>query len=149
MANITSGQSNLAKAASNPCVKLGLLWCVPWVSRSLLPKQDLDPFSCVCTAKPRYVQTNRKTDSLRETDAHATGTSTCIVRPIATDDPIAWSIWLSVTRLGWAKMAKRIEFLFGMESLGDPRNILLDYDAPTATWRAMRPSPNYIIIFFC
>jgi len=46
--NKTSGPSNLAKVASNTPPS-----CDPWVFKSLHPKQDLDPFSCVYTAKPR------------------------------------------------------------------------------------------------
>jgi len=50
--DLTSDQSNMAKAASNPFgyrdsrLYYGVL-CVP---TSLHPKQDLDPFSHVCTA---------------------------------------------------------------------------------------------------
>jgi len=43
----TSGQSNLAKAASNPWVKSGPQSYVPWVSKSLHHKQDLDPFEAM------------------------------------------------------------------------------------------------------
>jgi len=55
----TSSQSNLAKAASNLCWKSGHQSYVSWVHESLHPKQDLDPSSHVCTAKPRARQTDR------------------------------------------------------------------------------------------
>jgi len=50
------------------------------------------------------------------------------MRTIAIDDPVAWvsqSVSLSVTHVGCAKTAERIDVLFGLESPGDPRNILL------------------------
>jgi len=37
------------------------------------------------------------------------------MRPIATDDPVAWCV--SVTRLCCAKTAKRIKILFGVGTL--------------------------------
>jgi len=53
----TSGQSNLAKAASNPRGKSGLPCNIQCFlgPKSLHPEQDLDPFSRICTAKPRKV----------------------------------------------------------------------------------------------
>jgi len=39
---------------------------------------------------------------------------------IAIDDPVAWA---SVTRLHCANTTERIEVLFGVETLGHPRNI--------------------------
>jgi len=42
-------------------------------------------------------------------------------------DPVAWaSVSLSVTRASCAKTAVRIEVLLGIETLGDPRNPVLD-----------------------
>jgi len=54
----TSEQSNLAMAASSPHEKSGPASYVPWVLTSLHPKQNLDPLSRVCTAKPRDIQTD-------------------------------------------------------------------------------------------
>jgi len=56
------------------------------------------------------------------------------MRRIATDDPVAWCISLSVTRLRCAKTAERIEVLFGVATFGDPRPIAFygDPDPPTA-----------------
>jgi len=44
---------------------------------------------------------------------------------IATDDP-ARQICLSATRLRCANTAERIEVLFGVKTLGGPRNVVLD-----------------------
>jgi len=40
------------------------------------------------------------------------------------NDSVAWYVCLSVTRLGYANTAERIEVLFGVESLENPRNIV-------------------------
>jgi len=63
--------------------------------------------------------------------------------PIATDDPVARSVCLSVTRLRCAKTAKKMEVLFGVETLGDPRHIVLDV-VPITLQRgvSMRSLPN-------
>jgi len=47
------------------------------------------------------------------------------------------AVCYSVTRLSCAKTAKRIEVLFGMDTLRDPRNIVLDeiLDPPTTRER--------------
>jgi len=42
---------------------------------------------------------------------------------------------LSVNQAGCAKAAKRIEVLFGVETSGDPRNIVLDGGSPSHTAR--------------
>jgi len=49
----TSDHSNLAKAVSNRRGKSRPASYVSWTLKSLHPKQDLDPFSRVCTALPR------------------------------------------------------------------------------------------------
>jgi len=69
------GTSNLAKAASNLCGILRPPFCVSSVPKSRHPKKDLDPFSCVCAAKPRETvwRTERLTDL-------ATGLSVAICR---------------------------------------------------------------------
>jgi len=50
-----------------------------------------------------------------------------------------------VCHMGYAKMAGRINVLFGVETLGDPRNIVLDIDAePTiAAGKVSRYSWHY------
>jgi len=48
------------------------------------------------------------------------------MRTIATDDPVAWSVCLSVKRLRPAKTAKRIQVLFGVEALGSPGHNVLN-----------------------
>jgi len=55
---ISSSQSDVSKAASNPCEKLGLP-NVPLVPTSLHSKQDVRPFSRFCTAKSRVRLTDR------------------------------------------------------------------------------------------
>jgi len=45
----------------------------------------------------------------------------CIMRPIATDDSVAFCVSLSVTRLRCAKMTERIEILFRAETFGKLR----------------------------
>jgi len=47
-------------------------------------------------------------------------------RPIATDDPVAWCINLSVMLQRCAKTAERIEVLYRNETPGEPRHIVLD-----------------------
>jgi len=76
---LTSSISNLAKVASNPlslsvgwAVNLHLMYNVSWVSRSLHSKQDVDPFSCYCTAPPR--------DRVKLTDTHAMGSWIAAIR---------------------------------------------------------------------
>jgi len=47
------------------------------------------------------------------------------MRTIATDDPVTWRADLSVTRLCPAETAKRIDVLFGMDTLvGQFRSVL-------------------------
>jgi len=50
------------------------------------------------------------------------------MRTIAIDDPVAWaSVCQSVsdTREGCANTAERIDVLFGMDTIGDSKNIVL------------------------
>jgi len=47
------------------------------------------------------------------------------MRPIATDDSVAWYVSQSVTRLRFAKTAERIAVMFGVEIPGIQRNIVL------------------------
>jgi len=53
---------------------------------------------------------------------------------LAIDDPVAWallfnlSVSLSVTRVGCAKTAGRIEVLLRIDTPGDSRSIVLDGD---------------------
>jgi len=62
-----SSQSNLAKAASNPWGnRNSSLTVFRGLPKSLYAKQDLDPFSRVCTAKPR----DRQTDILNDAQDH-------------------------------------------------------------------------------
>jgi len=78
--NITNGQSNMLKAASNPLRKSGLpsntmffvSSCVP---KSFRSKQDIDPLSGCCRAQARY----RETTFYRKTH-RATGTLVVTVR---------------------------------------------------------------------
>jgi len=52
---------------------------------------------------------------------------------IATSVPVAWCVNLSVTLLRPAKTAERIDVLVEVETVGDPRNIVLNGgpDLPT------------------
>jgi len=72
------GQSNLAKVASSPRrerIGTPVYPIVPWAAKSVHPKQNLDPFSCFCTAKPRDRQTYTLTDArvhrLQQSASHA------------------------------------------------------------------------------
>jgi len=72
------------------------------------------------------------------------------MRTIAIDDP---NICQSVTRTGCAKMAERIDVLFGVETPGDPRNTVLDgghHPSLRVRGCSMRPLPNYFghVLFF-
>jgi len=63
------------------------------------------------------------------------------MRTIATHDSISL---LSVTQVGCEKTAERIDVLFEVETLGDPRNILPGGGGPYPTaGGSMRPLPNY------
>jgi len=59
------------------------------------------------------------------------------MRPIATDDPVAWTVSLSVTRLSCAKTSKQIEVLVEVKTLGDPKHVLLDGDPEASTARGV------------
>jgi len=48
------------------------------------------------------------------------------MRPIAVDVPVAWCGQSVCNVPAHGKTAARIEVLFGVETLGDPRNIVLD-----------------------
>jgi len=48
------------------------------------------------------------------------------MRPVAADDPVALCVCQSVTRLRFAKAAERIEVLFVVETLENPRHIVLN-----------------------
>jgi len=65
------------------------------------------------------------------------------MRIIATDDPVAWCVRLSVTRLHTAQTAELIEVLFEVESPEDPWNTARDGgpDPPMgrAVWREFYP----------
>jgi len=52
------------------------------------------------------------------------------------------SVSLSVRQLHCANTAERIEVLLRVDTLGDPRNIVLD-GSPDFPTDSMRPSPNY------
>jgi len=45
---------------------------------------------------------------------------------IVSDVPIAWCVCQSLVRLHHAKTAELIKVLFGVETTGGPRNIVLD-----------------------
>jgi len=49
------------------------------------------------------------------------------MQTIATDGPITWCLSLFVMSLCPAKKAEHIEVLFGVETLWDPRHIVLDW----------------------
>jgi len=53
---------------------------------------------------------------------------TCVIQPIATDDPVAWCVSLpvSVTQLRCAKTDEQIEIPFGVEIFGEPGHTVLD-----------------------
>lgn len=59
------------------------------------------------------------------------------MRPTAIDDSVARCVRLSVTRLRNAKTTQRIEVLIGLQTFGDPENILLygGRDSPTTCGR--------------
>jgi len=66
---------------------------------------------------------------------------------IATDDPVAWCVCLSVRRAPEpCKIAEQTDVLFGVETPADPRNIVLD-EGPhlprLGGGGSMRPFPNY------
>jgi len=42
-----------------------------------------------------------------------------VMLPVATDNPVTWCVSQSAMQLCCAKMAKWVEVLFGVESLGD------------------------------
>jgi len=48
------------------------------------------------------------------------------MRPIATDDPLAWYVGQYATRLRCQKAVDLIEVLFGVETLEDPSHVVLD-----------------------
>jgi len=58
--------------------------------------------------------------------------TTCILQPIATDDPVACGVCLSRT-CAVQKAAERIEILFVVETVADPRNIVLDWGPDPST----------------
>jgi len=66
-------------------------------------------------------------------------------------DVYSVSICLSCgsTRLHCAKMAEQIKILFGVNTLGGPRNIVLDGhpDPPKAKGDSMQPLPDYFGLF--
>ena len=47
------------------------------------------------------------------------------MRPIATDDPVAWSVCLSVMQVSPAKTVEWIEMPFGVWTHVEPRHIVL------------------------
>jgi len=61
--------------------------------------------------------------------------TTCIIGPIAIDDPVAWcvswSVCLSVVWLRCAKTAKWINVLFGVKTVGDQSQIVLNESSDT------------------
>jgi len=48
------------------------------------------------------------------------------MRPIATDNPVAWCVSLFVTKLSCLKAVERIKVLFEAETLWYPKHIVLD-----------------------
>lgn len=57
--------------------------------------------------------------------------TTCIMRPIATDEPIAQCVCQSFTCLRCTKMVKRIEVLFAIATLGDAWYIIYGNPEPS------------------
>jgi len=55
-------------------------------------------------------------------------------------DPVTWCLCLPIMRLHCAETAERIDVLFRLETLGDPRYIVLDADLdPPTKWRKILP----------
>jgi len=71
------------------------------------------------------------------------------MQPIASDV----SVCQPVTRLWYANVAERTSVLFGMETLGGPKNIVLDsgHNPPRRREEkvhSMQPLPNYFGLLF-
>jgi len=59
--------------------------------------------------------------------------------------------FVSVTPVAYAKTAERIDILFGVETPGDPENIVLywgPYPSQCGGGASMQPLPNYVVQLF-
>jgi len=69
----------------------------------------------------------------------------CVMCPIVTDGPMVWCVRLSVLQPNSAKSAEWIEFSFRVETLDDPRHIVL-HEVPIPLCQGERKWGNILSI---